>query len=162
MRKSPKRAIILSLLTLLLAAASCSKPDGRFAYVDINPAKESEGLYLFDMEIPEGKSLTAEIGCLFAPFRTDDDHLELLITAVAPDGQFYSEQCSFPLYTSRKQIPDGVPCKVKKNGNMRDITWRWRSGICSEMAGNWKINIKLADRSTAKGVYGLGFSYKSE
>lgn len=154
----------LLMITLTFSLLSCSnKPYDGYSFKDINPLTDTAGLYLFDLNLERSDiEYNISIACKFSENTDGNLILPLHITAVSPDGDFYADTVSFPLYREKKQAAHyGKYIDVKDNGRVIDIEWLYRTKVrVSNAPGVWKMNIKIADKNIGRNILGLGVKYQ--
>ncbi len=150
------RKLLVFLLPLFMLV-SCKEPRERFDFVFSDPISDNDGsTYRFcaDFNNPSATYNTA-IVCRYSTTIIKGNCLTFDITATSPSGQSYFERVTMPL------DKDNTLIRFRhNNGSVADIQWPYRNNIAvSEDTGIWHIDIKVADSSLVKGIYGLGFSY---
>ena len=83
--------------------------------------------------------------------------MKVLVTAISPSGDSFSEDVVFPIVTNEKEIPHEA-ISIKRTWQVYDIEWPYRFNVeAGEFPGEWKICFKIMDKNGSDAVYGVGF-----
>ena len=145
-----------SLLATLLSLIFCSCVNRHEGYSFLTLKENPDGLN-YTFKIDTLCTYDTFISCKFNAKEVNGTLLKLKVTVTAPQGAAFCDTLSLPLHSQENEVSAVEGIVVYRKGLFTDIQWPYRSGVRSDLIGEWGIAYEIL--SSSDGINGMGFSY---
>ena len=158
---------LLIAVTAFIFLTSCNTKAGYFNNFQFdfhNLINENCDTVVFNKEINDSLSYSLNIITRLS-YHGNDSILPLNVIFESPSGAKYSEKIKLQINFGQineyiKTHPDDKRIALSKCSKYYDIMREYRTGICPEEKGNWKLSIILP--KNREKLLGIGLSSKNE